>query len=221
MKPRLNANGSVLAFRDTIDGKRHSFLYDGKGTPAREVCEGCTIRSFFSNPNEVLIQYGNEIVRQNTASGERSVILGANNGTIIDADLSPDGRWVAVVMGKPSGGNAIYVAPVRASPVPMQDWILIADDEDTVLDSPRWSGDGSLLYFIWERDGRPCAWAQRLHGKTMRPLGNAIEIYHENRARYGVYGPKRWRTISVARDKLVMLMIECTGNIWSANLLQR
>ena len=221
IEPRLNANGSVLAFRDFIDGKWHSYLYDGKSTPAHEVCEGCTIRSFFSNPNEVLAQYGNEIVRQNTVSGERSIILSANNGTILDADLSPDDRWVAVVMGKPSGGNAIYVAPVRASPAPMQDWILIADDEDTVLDSPRWPADGSLLYFISGRDGRPCIWAQRLHGETMRPLGNAVEIYHENRARYGVYGPPRYRTISVARDRLVMLMIEVTGNIWSANLLQK
>ncbi|MBZ5500208.1 MAG: serine/threonine-protein kinase [Acidobacteriia bacterium] len=221
MQPRLNANGSVLAFRDFIDGKYHSFLYDGKSTPAHEVCEGCMIRSFFSNPNEVLVQYGDEIVRQNTVSGERSNILGANNGTILDADLSPDGRWVAVVMGKPSGGNAIYVAPVRASAAPMRDWILIADDEDNVLASPRWSADGSLLYFISGRDGRPCVWAQRLHGETMRPLGNAIEIYHENRARYGVYGPSRYRTISVARDRLVMLMIQVTGNIWSANLLQR
>lgn len=221
VKPRLNANGSVIAFRDFIDGKWRAFLYGGKSTPAHEVCEGCTIRSFFSNPNEVLVQYGNEIVRQNTVSGERSVVLGANNGTILDADLSPDDRWVAVVMGKPSGGNAIYAAPVRASPVPMQDWVVIADDEDTVLDLPRWSADGSLLYFISERDGRPCVWAQRLHRETMRPLGNAVEIYHENRARYGVYGPKRYRTISVARDNLVMLMCKVTGNIWSANLLQR
>jgi Tol biopolymer transport system component len=221
IEPRLNANGSVLAFRDFIDGKWHSFLYDGKSTPAHEVCEGCTIRSFFSNPNDVLGQYGNEIVRQNTVSGERSIILSANNGTILDADLSPDDRWVAVVMGKPSGGNAIYVAPVRASSVPMQDWILIADDEETLLTSPRWFADGSLLYFISGRDGRPCVWAQRLHGETMRPLGNAVEIYHENRARYGVYGPPRYRTISVARDKLVMLMMEVTSNIWSANLLQR
>jgi hypothetical protein len=103
----------------------------------------------------------------------------------------------------------------------MQDWILIADDEETLLTSPRWFADGSLLYFISGRDGRPCVWAQRLHGETMRPLGNAVEIYHENRARYGVYGPPRYRTISVARDKLVMLMMEVTSNIWSANLLQR
>jgi hypothetical protein len=180
------------------------------------VCEGCSIHSFFSDPKEAVVQYGNEIVRQNFSTGDRAAIVKPKDGQILDADLSPDDRWLAVVLTKPSGGNAIYVMPLDNAPASEAKWVPIVD-EDTVLDSPRWSADGNLLYFVSERDGRPCIWAQRLRPDTRQPDGGAFEFYHEKRARY-IFGPKRWRKISVARDRLVALMGETTGNIWIAKL---
>jgi hypothetical protein len=163
-----------------------------------------------------MVQYGNEIVRQNLSTGDRAAIVKPKDGQILDADLSPDDRWLALVLGKPSGGNAIHLVPVEGTPGSEKQWVPIAD-ENAVLNSPRWSADGNLLYFSSERDGRPCIWAQRLHPETRQPAGRAFEVYHEKRARY-IFGPKRIWKISVARDKLVATMIETTGNVWIARL---
>jgi len=41
-----------------------------------------------------------------------------------------------------------------------------------------WSPDGNLLYFISERDGFVCLWAQRLDPATKHPQGAAFPIRH-------------------------------------------
>ena len=214
--PRLSNDGSILAYRDYIAGNWQSFLVAGRAGTAQEVCEGCLIYSFFADPNQAIVQYGNEIVRQNLSTGNRTALVKTNRGRILDVDLSPDGRWLALVSTKPSGGNAIHLVPIGAALASEKEWVLVAD-EDTVLDSPRWSADGNLLYFVSERDGRPCIWAQRLNPETQQPTGRAFEVYHERRARY-IVGPKRFRKISVARDKLVAMMIKVTGDVWLARL---
>ena len=217
LQPKPSVDGSVLAYREFLEGKWRSFLVAGKAASGKPICEDCIIRSLFSNPEEAIVQYQNELVRQNLSTGSRLSILKAADGHVLDADLSPDDRWVVFVLGKPSGANALYVVPVGQSPVSHKEWIQVAD-EDFLLDSPRWSADGNLLYFVSERDGRPCIWAQPMHPQTRKPTGSALEIYHEKRARYAAAGPKRWQAISVARDKLIALRCNATGNIWLANL---
>jgi hypothetical protein len=199
---------------------RMPFLFNMKTGPGSQICEGCIVRSLFSSPGEAIFQYGNELVRQNLNTGNRTSLAKPGSGRILDAALSPDDGFVALVLGKHSGGNAIYVVPADGIPIPEPEWIPIAD-EDFLLDSPRWSADCSLLYYISERDGSPCIWAQRLHPQTRRPDGNAIEVFHERLARYAIAGPKRWRVISAARDRLIALRCEATGNIYLTTLENR
>jgi hypothetical protein len=43
---------------------------------------------------------------------------------------------------------------------------------------PRWSPDGALLYFLSERDGFRCLWAQRLEPTAKTPFGPAVPVHH-------------------------------------------
>ncbi len=215
--PRLSADGSTLAYRDFIGDKWRSFVVQVEGAPSREICQDCAILDLFSDSKAAVIQYGKDVVRQDLTSGERIPILTANEGTIRDASLSADDRWLALLLSGAPGRYAIYVVPVRARAVPEQEWILI-DEETGYVESPRWSADGNLIYFFSERDGHSCIWAQRLATTTRRPDGHAFALYHEHRARVVLNRPRGWASISVARDKLVFAGGEAAGNIWMAQL---
>jgi hypothetical protein len=86
-------------------------------------------------------------------------------------------------------------------------------------DKPRWSPDGNLLYFISDRDGFLCFWAQRLDPASKRPIGPPFSIYH-------FHGASRSMTNvglgalepAVARDTMTFNLAEVTGNIWMASL---
>lgn len=120
-------------------------------------------------------------------------------------------------LGRPSGGSVIYICPMRGGPVPDSDWQLVAEDL-RYLGWPRWSTNGSLLYYLSERDGRPCIWAQRLHPASGRPLEDPFAVFHACHTRLSMLGPAANRGIAVARDRMVVLLSETTGNIWMTRL---
>jgi eukaryotic-like serine/threonine-protein kinase len=133
--------------------------------------------------------------------------------------FSPDDRWVCFNATEP-GRSRIFVAPVRdTGPVPEQEWITIADTGGD--DKPRWSPDGNTLYFVSERDGFRCIWAQRLDSRK-RPLGAAIAVFHAHQSQRSLFnvGPGDL-SISVARDKIVFNMSERAGNLWLMNVAGR
>jgi hypothetical protein len=86
-------------------------------------------------------------------------------------------------------------------------------------DNPRWSPDGSLLYFTSERDGYRCIWAQRLDTKTRKPAGAPFSVYHSHSSRRSLLNvglaPLE---MAVGPDKIVFVQGEVTGNIWIAKL---
>jgi Tol biopolymer transport system component len=130
--------------------------------------------------------------------------------------FSPDDRWVSFNASEP-GRSRIFVAPVRdQDAVPEKEWITIADTGWD--DKPRWSPDGNTLYFVSERDGFRCIWAQHLDSQK-RPLGEAIAVFHAHQSQRSLsdVGPGDL-AISVARDKIVFNTNERRGNLWLMNV---
>ncbi|MCP5113883.1 MAG: hypothetical protein GY953_23875, partial [bacterium] len=79
--------------------------------------------------------------------------------------------------------------------------------------------DGNLLYFLSDRDGHRCIYAQPLDAKTKKPMGPPIDVAHFHQFRRSLrYGWTIDLKISVAADKLVFPLVEYTGNIWMTEL---
>ena len=215
--PQISADGSEIVYGDLVAGKWGSFLVAGETSGSRRICDDCVTRCFYANSKDVMVQYGNDLFRQNLADGRQTPVLKTKAGTIQDAVLSSDDRWLALQLARPSGGYAIYVAPLESTPVSEKDWILVAE-ESTYQQSPRWSKDDGILYFISERDGFSCIWAQRLHPSTKTPSGNPFAIYHVHQARFWHNRPRNWGTISIAQDRLIFLLYEISENIYMTKL---
>ena len=134
------------------------------------------------------------------------------------ARFSPDGRYISfhVRTGNPLA-RQIFIAPFRGdAPIDERDWLPVTDgsamDRETY-----WSPDGNLLYFLSDRDGFRCIWAQHLDPLKKEPVGEPFAVQHFHHARRSlasVAGPASAVGICVARDKMVFALGEITGNIW-------
>jgi Tol biopolymer transport system component/tRNA A-37 threonylcarbamoyl transferase component Bud32 len=211
--PALSADGSILAYLDQVGGKFRSFIIESGSALGREVCESCVIYDFLSSPGYAIARYGaDQLVRQNLATGERAVVVNGAPG-LLAVSLSCDDRWLALLMGKPDGKVAIYAVPLREKPVDPQEWVPVCEDE-RYLGAPRWSPDGNLLYYLSEKDGRCCIWAQRLDPASKKPLGAPFGVVHFHSGRHWMNYPLGLGSLSVARDKLVFLLGEHTANLY-------
>jgi Tol biopolymer transport system component len=212
----LSPDGSVLSYRDVVEGEIRTFIVSGQDTTGRKVCDSCVILGFFPDPNFALIQEEDErLLKFNIATGEKTLLLEAGAGRISEPALSPDSRWISFILGKPDGHAAIYVAPLSKIPIPGSDWILLFDEEH-YLGSPAWSPDGNRLYYLSEREGSCRLWTQKLDPQTKKPDGDSEVVYHVHQDRFNLNLPRGNATVAVAADKLVLWMAETTGNIYMA-----
>jgi len=217
----LSPDGSVLSYRDEVEGELRTFIVSGQDTTGRKVCDSCVILGFFPDPNFALIREDDKrLLRFNIATGEKTILLEAGAGRIKEPALSPDGRWISFVHGKPDGRVAIYVAPLIENPIPASDWILLFDEE-FYLGSPAWSPDGNRLYYLSERDGFCCLWTQKLDPQTKRQDGDTKGVYHVHNLRFSMNMPRGNATVAVAEDKFALWMGETTGNIYMATPKQK
>jgi hypothetical protein len=96
-----------------------------------------------------------------------------------------------------------------------RNWIPVTDGSANDREA-YWSPDGNLLYFLSERDGFRCVWAERLNPASKNPVGAPFPVYHFHHARRSLTGLGRGRgeVMSVARDRILLAVGEVTGNIW-------
>jgi hypothetical protein len=109
------------------------------------------------------------------------------------------------------------MAPVRdGSAASEREWFRITES-DVKADKPRWSPDGTIVYYTADRDGFWCLWAQRVDPTTKRPVGPPLALYHFHRARLSMAGVgSGGQEISVGKDMIVLNLGELTGNIWAS-----
>ena len=84
---------------------------------------------------------------------------------------------------------------------------------------PRWAPEGDAIYFLSERDGFRCLWAQRLEPATKKPHGNPFPVFHAHSAllSLNVGNDTHLSGLTVAGDKIYLTMAESTGNLWFAS----
>lgn len=130
---------------------------------------------------------------------------------------SPDGRWVAFHATVDKSPNfKVFISPVRdGHGLAEADWISVTDGSQ-IDRNVAWSPDGNLLYFLSQRDGFRCVWAQPLDPATKQPAGTASAVRHFHNPRQSLARVDRPSLIgmSVARGRLIFAMSELTGNIW-------
>ena len=220
----ISPDGSQIGYVDMDHGKRIGFVGPSEDLPGRRICEGCQIQAFFSDNRHILALYdGNRLVRQDLSTGDQRQILTTGSSPVrpiqngMDVRLSPDDQWVAFTIAPPGGEVAMYIAPVGNTSTEERDWIRV-QTTGQCAQSPVWSPNGSLLYYLDDRDSHMCIWAQRLDRKTKRPQGESFSVYHFHRPETSFAGFKNSIYLLGARDKLIVNVWTITSNLWRAKL---
>src|SRR5207248_10463536 len=128
--------------------------------------------------------------------------------------FSRDHRWVSFHSIPNPLRRQILVAPALAGgAIEESQWVPVTDGQG--LDrNATFSPDSSLLYFLSERDGFRCIWAQRLD-RQLRPQGVAFAVVHLHHSKRSLgAGATGAIGLAAAPGKLIFSAAEYYGNIW-------
>jgi Tol biopolymer transport system component len=221
LHPRLSDDGSLLTWRNRSEQGWTSWVGPTEDPIGRPLCENCSVIGFFSDGTEALVEMDRRMSRIRIADGRETPIMELEGRVILDADLSWDDRWLAILTGEPDGTVAISVESLGQTPNPTDDWIEIAGRESWV-GAPRWSPDGSILYYLSDRDDFICVWGQILDPETKAPVGDAFPVAHAHISAMRMLPLQKmiW-TLAIGGDRLVFNASEATGDVYTAQLEPR
>jgi Tol biopolymer transport system component len=194
--PRITADGLTVSYSESKGGANSIYTMplgsaaDGSICPGvpKKLCDGCRYSwQWTFDGTRILFDAGlgaagrPYIKVANVASGDTDTLISHAQYNLYQSNSSADGRWVAFLAHIDALHGRLFIVPFRPSPVGSEDvpndWIPVTSGKFWD-DKPRWSPDGDFLYFISDRDGFLCFWAQQLDATTERPVGPPLAIYH-------------------------------------------
>jgi eukaryotic-like serine/threonine-protein kinase len=132
--------------------------------------------------------------------------------------FSPDERWVAF-SGWHEGDHQrqILVVPITPDGQVAPSQVVQLTIDSYANREPVWSPDGRRIYFLSDRDGRNCVWAQDIDAVSKHPIGESFGVAHFHSAGRLVRGPSANSGtigLSAAGNFLVLTLTDTKGNIW-------
>jgi eukaryotic-like serine/threonine-protein kinase len=225
--PQITTDGSMVAYTALENQKPNIYVMtvgpEGHPGSPRKVCDDCGAPISWSSDQQSLLYFlfyfTNPSVRLSVlslSSSQKTTLVEDPAKRLYEGQFCCEDRWVAFLAHE-GPSSRVYVVPNRPGPISESEWIPITDGKSWE-DKPRWSPDGSLIYFTSDRDGFRCIWAQRVDANK-HPLGRAFPVYHSHNRRHSMMNVALPNLdISVARDKIIFNMGERTGNIWMMKL---
>jgi Tol biopolymer transport system component/predicted Ser/Thr protein kinase len=229
LHPKISRDGKKVIYWDQIGRRRLLYSIDFRGGAAQQLCEGCGPPTDVSPDGlKILFEPLNppeDVMMLDTVSGQKINMVHASlhpDYILYGGRFSPDSRWIAFHAAVDQSANRrIFLTPVRDGRCGGEaEWISVTDGTQVERDAC-WSPNGNLLYFLSDRDGFRCIWAQGLNPATKHPAGPPFAIQHFHYAsrslkwmgnHAGIIG------MSVASDKLALAFGELKGNLWLSEL---
>lgn len=220
VSPILSPDGFRVAFGYAPPLRQSIMSVPFSGGKTTQLCLDCgEPRAWLPHGDGLLYQRlsakGDSIIGVLEPSGRTGILLQSRESSLFSPSMSPDGRWLALIVRTPPNDHRITVVPIReGSAAARLEWVSVTEPGPFV-NKPRWSPSGNLLYYTSDRDGFVCIWASRLDPATKKPLGDPMPVVHFHTSRNSldnVYGQE----LSVAEHELVFSLGERSGNIWLA-----
>jgi len=222
----LSPDSSTVGFNS--DQRTNSAIYSvlASGGLPKKICAACG-RPVEWLPDRTKLLFDNagpqrrEIHILDVATGQSKVLLQHAEYALTMPRLSPDRRLMCFAMVRPGRARRIYLAPFTGEPVPEKEWTVLIEGSDFDR-QPFWAPSGNLIYFLSERDGSRCIWAQRVEMGTRQPAGAPFAAHHMHQTSNTLDGVQDVAAIglSLAGGQMFYASFEVQSNIWLAERLQ-
>jgi eukaryotic-like serine/threonine-protein kinase len=218
----LSPDGSTVAFSDEQSPARSTFTVPATGGAPKKVCDGCgRAADWLPDRSKLLVDYAGPKQRDihivDVATGQARPLLQHPESRLTMPHLSPDGRVLVFTQIREGRARRIYLAPFTGEPVPESQWSLLVDGTDFDR-QPVWSPSGDLIYFLSDRDGTRCIWAQRVDPATRKAAGPPFAAHHVHSLRYYLtdVGDPAAVGLSVVNGQMYFAGFEARSNVWWA-----
>ena len=221
--PKIAPDGSRVAYAVASPGWAIHVI-SSTGTEDRVYPNGGPPRAFSADGTKLLYEAKSCspycVGLLDLSTGKTEELIRHPKLALYPESFSPDGTWVAF-QARPvdnDSNRTIYVASYGDEHVGGPDtWIQVTDGNHMDREV-KWSPDGGWLYFLSERDGFRCIWAERLDRTSKHPIGEPFPVYHFHHSQQSLtsLGSPGKVGLSVTSDGLLFSLAETTGNIWMA-----
>ncbi len=173
----------------------------------------------------LLVRIGNDLavwpVSDPPAESPERIVLSRPNVELSQARLSPNGRWLAVVVHRSSLPNRSQLGVTTADGLPDRPWHLVAETHPWV-DSPRWSRDGRRLYFLTMAPAAVNLWGTDFDAETGRLIGEPFAVTRFDSRDLRLSPNLIWRPgMSMSSRALFTPMHTEAGNLWMLDNVDR
>ena len=220
--PVISEDGSQVAY---YVGRDSLAIYQvaARGGVPRQVCASCGRPiQWFEHGTKLLYDRAGPKQRDlavlDIGTGQSKIIVQDPQRQLYSPHLSPDGRLLCFTAVLDGRARRIYVASFAGEqPIEQKDWTIVVAGVNLER-QPVWSPLGFLIYFLSERDGYRCVWAQKIDPATRKPVGEPFAARHFHQARYNLidFGDTAEIGLSLAANQMFFSMREIQSNIWLA-----
>jgi Tol biopolymer transport system component len=218
----LSQDGSTVAYNSDQRDSLAIYSVSATGGVPKKICTSCG-RPVEWSPDRTKLFLDNagpqhrEIHLLDVSTGQSKALLQHPERALNMPRLSPDGRSLVFSIQRPGRARRIYLAPFIGEPVSEQEWTVLVDGSDFER-QPFWAPSGDLIYFLSERDGFRCIWAQRVDMATHQSVGApfAAQHVHQTRSSLEPIADVAMIGLSVAGGQMFYASFELQSNIWLA-----
>jgi eukaryotic-like serine/threonine-protein kinase len=217
----LSPDGSTVAFSAELRIGSAIYTVPTTGGVPTKICGTCGRPvEWLSDRTKLLIDNAGPKQRDiqilDVATGQIKPLLHHDEFQLTMPRLSPDGKVLSFTQVRPGRARRILLAPFSEEPIPEQAWTVVIEGTDFER-QPVWAPAGSTIYFLSERDGARCIWAQRVDTATKRPVGAPFAAHHMHEARYNLADMDPASIgLSLAGGQMFYATFDLQSNIWLA-----
>jgi Tol biopolymer transport system component len=218
----ISPDGSTVAFSADELPATSIYVVAATGGVPKKLCDKCGRPvDWLPDRSKLLIDHAGpqqrEIHLLDVATGQATPLLQRAEVQLTMPRLSPDGRVLAFSEVRPGRARRINLVPFTGEAVPESQWAVVVDG--TELDrQPVWSPSGDIIYFLSDRDGTRCVWAQRVDTASRKATGPPFAAHHIHQLRYYLsdVGDPAHVGLSIANGEMYFAGFEFRSNIFMA-----
>ena len=219
--PVVDDTGKLIAF-ETRDNDVQAIYVTDRKNPPRKICEDCSRPSgWLAQGRALLYRAGapSAIKMTEVETGSAQTVLEHVGISLSEADWSPINEYMLFAASTTGDRKQVFAVQFpKDGGKAIGKWVPITEGAG-FSERPRWSGDGSAIFYISRRDGFSCIWGQRFDANAGRPVGSPFPVmhYHNLRVSPARIAPRSF-DLSVSGDTIYLNVGEETASLWTGIL---